>query len=496
VGEVLVVVDTDLPVPKIASRLRVDFYKADGTWYATRDLPRSKPSDWPVSFGVALGDKDGDRLVVVRLRAYPEGKVRDYRGERYAERPTGGNPLSIAPVPAPTGAPRLQDANGNDVTPANEPQPLVTVDRLLALRVRQGARGAARVVLRGACVGTMSDLRDATALATCIDTEATLVPVTEEPLDADTSVRNATAAGTFESAWSQPCTRAPRPSGARASDGTPLHDEEACLNGGAFILGSPDGMFGGSNDAVPERVAVVPSFLLDKYEVTVGRWRKAMADGFQGAPPIANESDTIGGNNTPEPGVPEWCTWSAAPRGREELPVNCVPSATSRAFCRFLGGDLPTEAQWEYAATAAASKRKTHYPWGNADPSCANVVYSRGIRFDQDVLCAGLGLGPARVTEADHAGGDVSIGFGIVDLAGNVSEQVADRVASFASNCWMRAGLVSPQCDPGARPPDAVRGGDWTAIDSDLPAARRHQIANGYASTAVGFRCTRAGSAP
>jgi len=60
-GEALVVVDTDLPVPGIAGRLRVDLYTADrSAWYVSREIDTPDPSDWPVSFSVydpvPLGD--------------------------------------------------------------------------------------------------------------------------------------------------------------------------------------------------------------------------------------------------------------------------------------------------------------------------------------------------------------------------------------------------------------------------------------------------------
>ena len=56
-GEVLVVVDTDLPVPRVASGLRVDTYGAtDGVWLDSRDVARRDPRDWPASFSVQAID--------------------------------------------------------------------------------------------------------------------------------------------------------------------------------------------------------------------------------------------------------------------------------------------------------------------------------------------------------------------------------------------------------------------------------------------------------
>src|SRR5688572_24032070 len=88
--EAVIVVDTDAPVPDLVDRLRVDFYASDGTWVESRDLPRRFARDWPASFSVFGESPEAARSVFVRLRAYSDGHVRDYRGERFMERPEPG----------------------------------------------------------------------------------------------------------------------------------------------------------------------------------------------------------------------------------------------------------------------------------------------------------------------------------------------------------------------------------------------------------------------
>ena len=68
-GEALIVVDTDMPVPKIVSELRVDIYSADGTqWWDSRTIPRSLPEQWPVSFSVYAPNMSDEEWALVRLR--------------------------------------------------------------------------------------------------------------------------------------------------------------------------------------------------------------------------------------------------------------------------------------------------------------------------------------------------------------------------------------------------------------------------------------------
>jgi formylglycine-generating enzyme len=54
--------------------------------------------------------------------------------------------------------------------------------------------------------------------------------------------------------------------------------------------------------------------------------------------------------------------------GRENYPVNSVSWIQARQFPQWVGADLPTEAQWEYAATSESNDQR--YPWGNEAPDC------------------------------------------------------------------------------------------------------------------------------
>src|SRR5262245_66616085 len=80
-GEVVLEVDTDLPVPKRSGSLRVDVFAQNGSWLDAFDIARPDPSDWPVSFGLYSEEEVEERILLVRLRGYPYGKLRDYKGE-------------------------------------------------------------------------------------------------------------------------------------------------------------------------------------------------------------------------------------------------------------------------------------------------------------------------------------------------------------------------------------------------------------------------------
>jgi formylglycine-generating enzyme required for sulfatase activity len=388
--------------------------------------------------------------VLLRLRVYPEGKTRDYRGERFAPRQTGGAAGEPA-APVSTVDTRLV-RGGVDVTPSTEPQPLLTIDRLLRVQIVPGTVGSVRLVLRGACFGTMADLA---AGETCLDAEDVRVARPNARLDPDMSVpRGSALLGTFDA--EEACAGSTRTAG-HADDGTPLHDEDTCIPGHAFIFGNRYDYGAGEDDGVPERVARVHAFYVDRYEMTVGRWRAIVQRAAAAGPlpphvgeVILNEGAlAVGSTNELDHAL---CSASAAKLGREELPLTCVTWRAARAICQLDGRDLPAEVQWEYAAQAAGRPRKTRYPWGDEALSCERAIFGRFALASQGRnSCATLGTGPGSVDADERPDGDVSP-MGIVHLGGNVAEMARDAFFGLGSNCWAEAGLVEPSQGFAERP--------------------------------------------
>lgn len=148
----------------------------------------------------------------------------------------------------------------------------------------------------------------------------------------------------------------------------------------------------------------------------------------------------------------------AFPVGEERRPVVNVTWREAMAYAVSVGGSLPTEAQWEFAARGPERRR---YPWGNSEPTCERVHYSScGPRRPIKVMARREGATPE----------------GIYDLAGNVAEWVTP--------IWFDPGRT-PVNDDSRR----LRGGSFLSPPFALRAADRvRYLRSGFRSEDVGFR--------
>ena len=216
---------------------------------------------------------------------------------------------------------------------------------------------------------------------------------------------------------------------------------------------------------------VVPGFTMDRYEVTVGRFRRFWnsraswsADGrtvpypagktfyyrypsyFTGNQRIAEfwsapREPERACAETADGGCPQSCNWTAAPGDREDHPINCVDWFTMLQFCMWDAGDnptgrLPTEFELQYAAQGPLNQRLAagrRWPWGVDAPTCgrsdatgANLSNCFSDRPDATrTYDAGL-----RQPRTVPVGSYVPLGLEppFFDLVGNVREWTADVI--------------------------------------------------------------------
>ena len=281
-----------------------------------------------------------------------------------------------------------------------------------------------------------------------------------------------------------------------------MHDAEVCVPGGAFVFGNAATPSSSADlvSSAPPRVAVVPSFRVDMYELTIARYRAVLRAGYTGAKVVlANDLPIPMSAASASAETQPFCTYSTQPMGRETMPLNCMTWSTARGVCQFLGGDLPTEAQWEYVSAQAGRATKTLYPWDDATPTCAQATFARGDDLVTNLpdMCTPLGCGPQPVGSSM----DLSADLGVSDLAGGVTEWMLDAAESLASRCWMSAPLEAPFCHFAKPSSYSTRGASWITpfaapVTLLVTSRSRGLAADNAVTTATGFRCARDGGGP
>jgi serine/threonine-protein kinase len=154
--------------------------------------------------------------------------------------------------------------------------------------------------------------------------------------------------------------------------------------------------------------------------------------------------------------------------GYPDHPVVNVNWEEAKAYAKWAGLRLPSEAEWEYAAKGKDGRK---YPWGNGEPNAGRANYDEALGHPSAVGEYPEGMGP----------------FGHLDLAGNVWEWCEDRGngnyqgAPMDGRAWVTGGSESR----------ILRGGSWYFHPGDLRVSNRNGGDPGRGDCYLGFRCAQ-----
>jgi len=208
----------------------------------------------------------------------------------------------------------------------------------------------------------------------------------------------------------------------------------------------------------PARRVRLRSYRIDRFEVSHADYRRCVQAGV--CPPArVSPSD--------------------ARVGRPYQPATGVRWADAQRYCAWVGGQLPTEAQWERAARGSDARR---FPWGS--------------HFHH--LLANHGLPDAAPQPADFYGYAAPVDampdgrspYGLHHMAGNAWELTADRYAADAYEHGPVVDPTGPQSTEAAQ--RVMRGGSWRSPPHTLRVTHRAALDESRSEADVGFRCAYA----
>ena len=284
--------------------------------------------------------------------------------------------------------------------------------------------------------------------------------------------------------------------------------------GGTYFRSYSNSGAGPIDEAAP---ATVSDFRLDKYLVTVGRFRRFVTAWNGGAgwtPPVgsgkhthlnggsglnatsggyeAGWNDAFNVNVAPtdtnlactgtlesdeSPGS-QYGTWTPTPGAQENLPITCANWYEAYAFCIWDSGFLASEAELEYAAAAGSEQRE--YPWGTTPPGTNNryAIYQCNYPNGSGTCTGVVNIAPV---------GTANLGAGMwgqLDLAGTVWEWTLDSYAAYVTPCTDCANVD-------ALTQRSTQGGNFNTDTLHFAPSRHPNNPADKGAYAYGFRCAR-----
>ena len=253
--------------------------------------------------------------------------------------------------------------------------------------------------------------------------------------------------------------------------------------GGSFIRD-----YDGKQYTSPHFAATISTFLMDRFEVSVGRFA-AFVNAFpnlelkEGDGKSPRIPDDLGWRDSyPLPKTSEellaelHCpntTWVDSEDGDLNLPANCVDFYTAYAFCIWDQGRLPTEAEWNYAAAGGDEQRE--FPWSVNGDSGLDLDHANYGGDAGSALPIAVGTKPKGNGRWGHS-----------DLSGNVNEWTLDYYTQ------VYASTVCRDCvNQVAQPTRTTRGGAYAFNESAQKVDYRTSGQPNTPRSYTGFRCVR-----
>lgn len=248
-----------------------------------------------------------------------------------------------------------------------------------------------------------------------------------------------------------------RPEVKEAQSIIPIETEMKSISGGKYLRGCSNG----SRDEMPRHAIDIDTFAIDIHPVTNEQFVRFLE--ALGSEKDANNHDVIRFRETR---IRRVAGKLMIESGYAKHPVVGITWYGALAYAYWMGKRLPTEAEWEIAATGGLEEAL--YPTGD------DIEKSQANFFSSDTTSV-MSYAPNN--------------FGLFDMAGNVYEWCHD---------WYDYHYYEHSAQEPSKPKGPVqgvyrvlRGGCWKSLKQDLRCAHRHRNNPGVIMRTYGFRCAK-----
>jgi len=248
------------------------------------------------------------------------------------------------------------------------------------------------------------------------------------------------------------------------------------------VLKIPAGEFEMGNNSVeamdnekPLHRRSLDTYWIDRYPVTCGQYRIFIqVGGYQNR----EFWSTLGWQWLQQNPVSKPLYWLDDPIF-DDHPVCGVSWYEAEAYCNFVGKRLPTEAEWEKAASwDEETQSKQTYPWGEELPNSNRCNCNDGERMQQ---------GTTSVNTYSHG----ESAYGVRDLLGNVWEWTDSWFAGYSKfQHYPYVGYSQSYFDHQHR---VLKGGSWATRPWAMRCSFRNWYHPGVREILAGFRCVSQG---
>ncbi len=256
-----------------------------------------------------------------------------------------------------------------------------------------------------------------------------------------------------------------------------------CVPAGSFTIGQRSCGYAGCEKEVNGGTLNLPAFWIDRSEVTNAMFAQFVAETNFVTGAERTGASAVYGFTEAVPAAdwrhPQGLTSSI--NGLDDHPAVQLNWFAANAYCQRLGGQLPSEAQWEKAARGSDGRL---FPWGNDLPKAtflnaadANlpVPWARADQDDGFRYTSPAGSFPAGASP-----------FGVLDLAGNAWEWTRSLFRDYPYTLDDGRELSA---EPGPKDKVTLRGGCWYDDYGSVRATLRYGGLADQSTDGTGFRC-------